>query len=225
MVMKRPKVIFLDAVGTLIGVRGSVGEVYCDIARVYGVHADPQVVNAAFYESFKASNTMTFPGVDPEEIEEREFGWWWAIAAQTFQQAGGLDQFDNFAGFFASLYAHFATAEPWFVYSDVRWALEHWQSQGIELGILSNFDSRLHRLLPELKLDSFFSSVTLSSQVGAAKPDPKIFEVALAKHNCAPEDAWHVGDSFRQDYEGARSAGLRGIWLRRQDAQPELISA
>jgi putative hydrolase of the HAD superfamily len=219
--MKRPKVIFLDAVGTIIGVRGTVGEVYCDIARVYGVEADPVAVNDAFYQSFKAASTMAFPGIDEDEIEEREFGWWWAIAAQTFQRAGVLDQFDNFAGFFASLYAHFATAEPWFVYADVRWALEHWQSQGIELGIISNFDSRLHRVLPALKLDGFFSSVTLSTQAGVAKPDRQIFELALAKHNCAPEDAWHVGDSFRQDYEGARTAGLRGVWLRRNEVEAE----
>ena len=223
--MKRPKVIFLDAVGTLIGVKGSVGDVYCDIARLYGVDADPQAVNDAFYQSFKAASTMAFPGVDEDEIEEREFGWWWAIAAQTFQRTGVLDQFDNFAGFFASLYAHFATAAPWFVYSDVRWALEHWHSQGIELGLLSNFDSRLLKVLPELKLDGFFSSVTLSTQVGAAKPDPKIFEAALSKHDCAPEDAWHVGDSFRQDYEGAQAAGLRGIWLRRREVESELIIA
>ncbi|HEY9666709.1 MAG TPA: HAD-IA family hydrolase, partial [Coleofasciculaceae cyanobacterium] len=152
---------------------------------------------------------------DPEEIPECEFEWWRAIALRTFQQAGVLTQFEDFDDFFDQLYNHFATAEPWFIYPDVLPALEAWRKIGIELGIVSNFDSRLYWVLEALKLKEFFTSITISTEVGFAKPDPKIFAIALQHHSCAANDAWHIGDSFRQDYQGAKAAGLRAILLDR----------
>ncbi|MDB9483317.1 HAD-IA family hydrolase, partial [Dolichospermum circinale CS-537/05] len=81
--------------------------------------------------------------------------------------------------------------------------------------VLSNFDSRLYLVLQGLGLKEYFTSVTISTQVHAAKPDPEIFKIALKKHNCSPEDAWHIGDSIRDDYQGAKAAGMRGIWINR----------
>ncbi len=213
--MVQPKVIFLDAVGTLFGVKGSVGEVYGEIARDFGVEVAASVLDDAFYKSFKQSSPMAFPGVELEQIVAREFDWWSAIALQTFQLAGVIDQFKDFETFFIQLYTHFATADPWTVYPDVLPALEHWHNAGIKLGVLSNFDSRLYLVLKSLDLADFFTSITISTEVGAAKPEAKIFIEGLAKHECAPEEAWHVGDSFHADYQGANSVGIRGIWLKR----------
>lgn len=210
-----PKVIFLDAVGTLFGVRGSVGEAYSTIARQFGVDANPAPLNQAFFQSFKASAPMAFPGAEVQEISRREYEWWESIARQTFQQVGVLQQFDQFSSFFAALYEYFATADPWFVYPEVQTALEHWCDRSIELGVLSNFDTRIHPVLQALDLAKFFTSVTISTEVGAAKPQVKVFQAALHKHNCLAQQAWHIGDSFREDYQGARSAGLRAIWLKR----------
>jgi putative hydrolase of the HAD superfamily len=83
------------------------------------------------------------------------------------------------------------------------------------LGIISNFDSRLYRVLEALQLADFFQSITLSSEAGAAKPSPSIFTTALQKHRCDPSQAWHLGDSEGDDVAGAKAAGLRGIWLKR----------
>lgn len=212
----RPQVIFLDAVGTLFGVKGSVGEVYRQVALRFGVEAEAAVLDKAFFQSFKAAPTpMAFPGVAIADIPRQEYEWWEALAHRTFQAAGLFEQFPNFSEFFATLYAHFATADPWFVYPDVYRALHYWQSQGIPLGVLSNFDTRLHPVLRAIGLTDFFTSVTLSTEVGAAKPSPLVFRAALEKHGCLPDQAWHIGDSFKEDYEGAKAVGLRAIWLNR----------
>lgn len=213
--VKQPKVIFLDAVGTMFGVKGSVGEVYAQMAQQFGVTVPADRVNSAFYQSFKTTPPPVFPGKQLEEIPQCEFEWWEAIARNTFQQVEVLDQFTDFSAYFSQLYAHFSTTEPWTIYPDVLQALHHWQELGIELGVLSNFDSRLHSVLQALDLSSFFTSVTISTEVGAAKPDPQIFAVALDKHQCSANSAWHVGDSLQEDYHGARAAGLRAIWLQR----------
>ncbi len=218
--MQQPKVIFLDAVGTLFGVRGSVGEVYSAIAHQFGVKVPPETLHEAFLQAFAASEPPTFPGTDPDEIPQCEFEWWRVIALRTFQQVGVLNQFADFTDFFDGLYNHFATAEPWFIYPDVLPSLEAWRRIGIQLGIVSNFDSRLNLVLKALKLDDFFTSVTISTLAGFAKPDPHIFAAALQKHSCDAKDAWHIGDSFRQDYQGAKAAGLRAILLERTEPMP-----
>jgi putative hydrolase of the HAD superfamily len=215
--MQQPKVIFLDAVGTLFGVRGSVGQVYSAIAHQFGVEVSAEPLNKAFFQAFAACEPPVFPGAAPEEIPECEFEWWRVIALRTFQQAGVLHQFIDFTEFFDTLYNHFATAEPWFIYPDVLPALEQWRRIGIQLGVLSNFDSRLYFVLKALKLEEFFTSITISSQAGVAKPDPKIFAIALEKHHCQPQDAWHIGDSLKEDYQGAKAAGLRAILLERTE--------
>ncbi|MFZ4640060.1 MAG: HAD-IA family hydrolase [Nodosilinea sp.] len=215
MVASRPQVIFLDAVGTLFGVVGSVGAIYADLAAQHGIAVDPDRLNQAFFRSFKAAPPMAFGASDSLSIADREYQWWRRVAQQTYSSAGAIEQFVNFDRFFAHLYAHFATATPWVVYADVPAALQRWQRQGIELGIISNFDSRLYRVLDALNLASYFQSVTLASEVGIAKPDPQIFQVALQKHRCEADSAWHVGDSQVDDVAGARAAGLRPIWIQR----------
>jgi putative hydrolase of the HAD superfamily len=210
-----PKIIFLDAVGTLFGVKSSVGDVYAAVARQFGVDVSATALNQAFFQSFRAAGSPAFGQIDRAEIPAREFAWWLAIATNTFKQAGVLEQFADFAEFFAELYAHFATAAPWGIYPDVQSALERWQRMGVTLGVVSNFDSRLYSVLQALDLATFFNSVTISTEVGAAKPDPQIFAIALQKHDCLPSAAWHIGDSFEEDYQAAKAIGMRGIWLRR----------
>ncbi len=213
--MERPKVIFLDAVGTLFGVKGSVGEVYSQIAQEFGVEISAETLNKTFIQSFKAAPPPIFLYVEPQDIPQYEFEWWLSVVLKTFEQAGVLKQFSDFSAFFSEVYIHFGTAEPWFVYPDVLAALVNWQRMGIELGVLSNFDSRIYSVLQSLELRDFFESITISTQAGAAKPDAKIFATALEKHNCPPEAAWHIGDSITEDYQGAKAAGLRGIWINR----------
>lgn len=216
--MTQPKVIFLDAVGTLFGVQGSVGEIYAEVAQQFGVFCDPAALDQAFFESFKGATPMAFPDSDPTDVPHQEYVWWETIARQTFFQVGELHQFPSFESFFGRLYVHFSTAAPWFIYPDTLSSLQRWRARGIELGVLSNFDSRLYPVLEVLGLADFFQSVTISSEVGAPKPDPLIFAAALEKHGCLPSQAWHVGDSYREDFEGARAAGLQGIWLNRSAA-------
>ena len=219
--MRSPQVIYVDAVGTLFGVRGSVGEQYAKIAMDFNVSLDPRLINRAFYEVFQTAPRIAFPNLPQSDIPIAEYQWWRSLAEKTFSQTGDLERFLDFEGFFKSLYAYFATAEPWFIYEDTRLALDAWRQQGITLGVLSNFDSRIYAVMENLGLKDYFSSVTISTETGAAKPDSLIFEVALAKHQIekSPDLAWHIGDSFSEDYMGASAAGISAFWLNR-DRQP-----
>lgn len=210
-----PQVIFFDAVGTLFEVKGSVGQVYSFAAERFGVQVSAVDLDRAFRQSFAAAAPPAFAQQSSRDISKAEFDWWEKIVRDTFAALGVLEQFSRFDQFYFELYSSFATAQPWIVYDDVIPALEYWQSQGVELGIISNFDTRLYKVLQQLQLKQFFTSITISSRVGAAKPDSKIFLEALGRHQCLPEAAWHIGDSLEEDYYGARSVGIKAFLIKR----------
>jgi putative hydrolase of the HAD superfamily len=212
-----PKIIFLDAVGTVFGVKGSVGEQYARIAANFDVNLDSVLINRVFYQNFQAAPKIAFPDLSQSDVLIAEYVWWRSLAEQTFSRTGDLVKFADFDAFFKNLYSYFATAEPWFVYEETRSALDQWQLQGITLGLLSNFDSRIYSVIAALGLDHYFDSITISTEIGAAKPDRLIFESALAKHQLerSPDLAWHIGDSFHEDYQGASAVGITAFWLNR----------
>lgn len=220
--MRSPHVICLDAVGTLFGVRDSVGDQYAKVARDFGVKLDADAINRSFYHSFQFAPRIAFPDLPQLDIPIAEYQWWRSLAEQTFSQTGDLIKFSDFEEFFKALYAYFASAEPWFVYEEVRLALDTWQKQDISLGVLSNFDSRIYKVMVDLDLADYFKSITISTEVGAAKPDTQIFAAALSKHQIdgLPNLAWHIGDSFSEDYQGASAAGITAFWLNRDRRQP-----
>jgi putative hydrolase of the HAD superfamily len=211
----RPQVIFFDAVGTLFTVKASVGHAYQSIAARHGVETNPQTLNWGFSQAFKAATPLAFPGVEPIAIPALEYNWWREIAIATFNAAEVLMLFDDFDAFFADLFQYFATAAPWEIYPDTIATLNALRTAEIPLGIISNFDSRLDAVLQALELAPYFTSVTIATTAGAAKPSPSIFHTALAQHNCRTENAWHIGDSLEEDYRAACAIGLRGIWIDR----------
>lgn len=211
----KPQVIFFDAMGTLFDLRSSVGEIYAAIAVSFGVKVEIESLNTAFMKAFRASPHLAFGESDPLKLHPLEFDWWQMIAADSFRQIGALEQFEDFTAYFQKLYDYFATAQPWVVYEDVIPSLLYWQNQGVDLGIISNFDSRLHHILTALELQEYFQTVTLSSTSLGAKPKASVFHQALAKHHIQPHQAWHVGDSFKEDYQAAKNLGLKAFLIQR----------
>ncbi|MEO6566003.1 MAG: HAD family hydrolase [Casimicrobiaceae bacterium] len=64
-------------------------------------------------------------------------------------------------------------------------------------------------------LACFVDALVTSEEAGAAKPDGAIFRMALARCRCTAEGAVMVGDSWRNDVEGAQRAGIRPLWFNR----------
>jgi putative hydrolase of the HAD superfamily len=214
--MGRPGAIFLDAVGTLFGVRGSVGQIYSECARSVGANIPPEALQKAFVHCFAVSPPLAFPGLTAAEIPAAEYAYWYRLTEQTFALAGGLSQIGDFAAFFPLVYDRFATAAAWELYPDVLPALRTWHGRGIPVGVISNFDSRLHAVLEALGLRPWIQAVTISSQVGAAKPQAAIFQAAWQALGQPEPPIWHIGDSWQADVLGAQAVGWRGIHLCRE---------
>jgi len=91
----------------------------------------------------------------------------------------------------------------------------------VRFGILSNGQtSNQWRKLKILGLESWVPAhqIVVSEEVGYAKPDPRIFQVALDRLGATPADVaagdcWYVGDSVKNDVAGASNAGWRCLWV------------
>jgi HAD superfamily hydrolase (TIGR01662 family) len=89
--------------------------------------------------------------------------------------------------------------------------------QHIQIGIVSNnMLLEQQEKLAHLKLDHLIDFLVVSEEVGAAKPDPAMFEAALRFANCRASEAVMVGDSWSADIVGAHALGIRAVWLNRE---------
>lgn len=82
------------------------------------------------------------------------------------------------------------------------------------LVIVSNgFIEVQYRKIERSGLGDCFSHVVLSEEVGAQKPNPKIYERALELCGCKPEEVLMIGDSWTSDIQGAINAGIDQLWV------------
>ena len=141
--------------------------------------------------------------------------------AQVFEPWGEFTRFDDY---FDELFAYFAQPEAWQLYPEAVDTLAALKQRGLLLAVISNFDSRLVRILNGLNVGANFAQVFVSSAVGYAKPQPQIFNLALTRFVLTPAQALHIGDSETNDLQGANNAGVRALLIDRDlaaDAAPQ----
>lgn len=97
-------------------------------------------------------------------------------------------------------------------------------ARGLRLGLICNTGRTPGRTLrPALSrrhILRYLHTCTFSDEVGLRKPDPALFRVTLAALEVRPADAVHVGDDPVADVAGAKRAGLRAVYLRREAGAP-----
>jgi putative hydrolase of the HAD superfamily len=202
--------------GTLIGLRSSVGHTYAGLAAEHGIAVSAEAIDRAFPAVLRQAPPLAFPGLDGDDLLEAERAWWGERidAVLAAAGAGATDASGAPAALHHALFERFADPSLWHVYGDVPAVLQRWQAAGLRLAVVSNFDRRLGPLLEGLGLADRFERVVVSSSAGAAKPSPLPFRIALECLGLSADQVWHVGDS-PEDRVGARAAGIRCLLVRR----------
>lgn len=80
-------------------------------------------------------------------------------------------------------------------------------------GLISNAWSDLRDYIVREKFDDAFDKMIISAEVGAAKPEPKIFQIALEQLGVKPNEAVFV-DDFLINIEGCEKVGIQGIHFK-----------
>jgi putative hydrolase of the HAD superfamily len=201
------RAVTFDVGGTLVEPYPSVGHVYSEVAARHGVVVTPGILNQRFADAWKAKRNFGHSMNDWSELVDATFV--------------GLVELPPSKTFFPELYTAFTKVGAWRVFDDVVPCLNGLRQRDVRLAVISNWDERLKPLLSALNLAEYFEATIVSIEVGVPKPDRKNFEEAVQKLNLQPEHILHVGDSLREDVQGARAAGFSARRIARGERSIE----
>jgi putative hydrolase of the HAD superfamily len=110
----------------------------------------------------------------------------------------------------------------WSLFDDVVPCLDWLQAAGLKVAAVTNASGIHQRAkLRHLGIARFFDAVVIAGELGAAKPDPVIFQAACSQLDVPAMETVHIGDRLDVDAVGARDAGLHGVWLDRCGGHPD----
>lgn len=213
------RAVFFDAGATLLYPDPPVEEVYARAFSDDGARFSGGDLRDALAATWAAVQSEEKDGADRYGGVRGEAEFWRAFLTRV---RGLLDGGAVTPAAFEKLAEHFRSREAWRVYPDVFPILEHLTAAGVALAVVSNWDSFLPRLLEGHGLTPFFRTISVSAIEGTGKPEAEIFRRTCTRLAVAPGAVLHVGDSPREDYEGARGAGLRAVLLDRDDRHPHV---
>lgn len=102
---------------------------------------------------------------------------------------------------------------------DMKEILEFLIANGIKVGIITNGpEKHQKKKIDALGLKRWISdeNITISGEVGFAKPEREIFKIAKARMKIQENTIYYVGDSFENDVMGALNAGWTPIWINKR---------
>lgn len=99
------------------------------------------------------------------------------------------------------------------LYGDVSKCLEILSSR-YKIGIIANQSLGTKKRLEQHGVLQYIDLVIASAEEGVAKPDMKIFEIALERSNCKPNNAVMIGDRIDNDIVPAKLLGMHTIWIK-----------
>ena len=99
------------------------------------------------------------------------------------------------------------------LYPDSKEVLQR-LSQKYKIGIIANQDFGTEQRLTDFNVHQYINLVIASAEEGVAKPDLRIFQIALARADCKPEEAVMVGDRLDNDIIPANKIGMTTVWIK-----------
>ena len=120
-------------------------------------------------------------------------------------------------------------------YSDAKEILEYLCKRGYKIGVIANQSFGTAERLRKWGLLRYIDVVAASAELGVAKPDRKIFDIAFEMANCSPKDGIMIGDRIDNDIIPAKKVGMKTIWIKQgfssyqspknEEEQPDYIIA
>ena len=205
--------VLFDAGDTLLAPAPSFQGRFVAVAADQGLPLEEAAVDAAIAAAVRAA---AWPEDWTDPATQREF--WMGFYREILTSLGHADDGLQLA---EALFASFSDPASYQLFDDVRPALEELAGRGITLGVVSNFEPWLADILALQEIDHLFATVAISGVLGVAKPDPGIFEAALAEAGADPSATVHVGDQPANDVAAARAVGITPVLIDRFARYPE----
>ena len=206
------RAVFFDAGETLLSAQPSFPELLSTVLRQEGHDVGPEDVRGIV----KPVSDRFLRAAQERELwslsSQRSRRFWKDVYAILLGELG-IELTDDL---FDRLYTTFTTIENYKLFPDVEPTLEELHASGMKLGVISNFEEWLERLLGALNVTRFFDVRVISGAVGYEKPDPQIFRIALERAKVQPNESAYIGDNPYFDVDPATSIGMHAILLDRR---------
>ena len=209
----RYRAIFFDAGETLVHPAPSFPELFAEVVTREGQSVSPDDVRAAsravtdrFSEAARANLLWTTSA-------ERSRAFWLSVYDLMLE---ALD-LPNANGLRETLYDAFTDRSNYALFDDVRPVLERLADRGHALGLVSNFEAWLDELLADLGVRDAFAVRVISGIEGIEKPDPRIYELALARAGVAATDSVYIGDNPEFDVDPPAALGMFTVLVDRRE--------
>lgn len=199
------RAVLFDALGTLVRLEPPAPALRLELGRL-GVEVSVAAAEDAIASEIAYYRAHLDDGRDVESLRVLRRGCAEALRG-ALPAVSGVEADALVQALLASLrFSAFEDAVP---------ALAALREGGARVVVVSNWDVSLHDVLERVGLRGRVDGVVTSAEVGARKPAAEMFRAALAVAGVGPEEAVHVGDSLKEDVEGARGAGVEPILLVR----------
>jgi putative hydrolase of the HAD superfamily len=197
-----PKAVLFDSFGTLVSMEPPGPHLRAELAK-RGAAVDLETAAAAFRAEIAYYLEHHVEGRDRASLDDLR-----DRCARVMSQALGDPPVDVRAAMLAAI--------RFDAFPDVPHALRDLRAHGLRLVVASNWDCSLGEVLREAGVRELVDGVVTSAEVGAAKPDARLFHAGLELAGCSPEEAVYVGDSPDSDVRGAAAAGIRPVLIERE---------
>jgi putative hydrolase of the HAD superfamily len=208
--------VFFDAGETLVHPHPSFAELFAEVLGREGHRVRASLVAeriAIVAERFqRAAREQELWTTTPE----RSRAFWWSVY-RAFLGELGIEASD---ALLIVLYREFTDLANYRLFDDVVPVLAALAGLGLTLGVVSNFEEWLERLLDELDVVGLFDVRVVSGVEGMEKPDPRIFRLALDRAGVRAEESVYVGDSPAFDVEPALAVGMLPVLIDRRERYP-----
>jgi putative hydrolase of the HAD superfamily len=215
------RAVFFDAGETLLYPHPSFAELFAQVLRGEGRVVEPsriQEVVSAYSKRF-TDTVVSGEGRLWSTSRDRSKAMWRGIYEAFFQELGIDGDHDRL---FDALYSRFTDLSSYRLHPDALPALDRLTATDLVLGLISNFEAWLERLLESLEVQHYFDVTVISGVEGVEKPDPEIFRIALERAGVAAGESVYVGDHPFFDVQAAREAGMIPVLVDRRDRHPEV---
>jgi putative hydrolase of the HAD superfamily len=208
--------VFFDAGETLVHPHPTFPDLFSTILRREGHDVDAETIHERIhvvYDRFReAAETNELWTTSPEK--SRRF---WHDVYTIFLRDLGISDGD---GLVDAVYREFTDLANYALFDDVPPVLERLRDAGLTLGVVSNFEAWLERLLERLGVRSFFAVRVISGVEGLEKPDPRIFQLAMERAGVEPAASVYVGDNPEFDVDPALALGMFPVLIDRRGRYP-----
>jgi putative hydrolase of the HAD superfamily len=212
---------FFDAGETLVHPHPTFPDLFSDVLGREGLDVEAETIRDRIHVVFdrfrQAAETNELWTTTPEK--SRRF--WYDVYGIFFRELGIKDG----DGLIDAVYREFTDVANYALFDDVVPVLEKLRGAGMKLGVVSNFEAWLERLLEDLGITRFFDVRVISGIEGLEKPDPRIFRLAMERAAVAPERSAYVGDNPEFDVGPAAAVGMFPVLIDRRERFPQADGA